>query len=379
MPKLSAIISLFLLFLALPKLQGQESLFGKGWAYDASYHYGKIIRHSPKIAFEIPDNSQGFIFNARLQTHGKKEWHQWRNFPEVGVAFEFYNLNDREVLGYLAGIIPHLNLHLIRKKRFSTNLQIGSGLTLIDRFYDPLTNPTNTSIGSRLNNITVFRLDFNWDFTPKWGMSLGGSFSHISNAAAASPNLGINIPALSIGVQYKPHVLEQSDYSYHQISKKATERWGLFADMNLGFKENSIPGGAKVPIYQANLSGRFSLNKVNDLQAGFTYEFHRPVYEFALQSYTFTEKDKARAAATRYLFFVADEFRYGRIGIYLYVGIYLNDALAIPFPIANRLGLRYYFPTIGKAPLQGEFYAGVYLKVHRGVAEFAALGGGFRF
>lgn len=351
----------------------------KGWSFDASYHGGKVIRHSPKIAYEIPDYSQGVIFNARLQTFGRKDWHEWRNFPEVGVALQLFDPGDRETLGYLVGLVPHLNLHLLESGRFSANFQLGSGLAWIDRYYNPISNPLNTAIGSGLNNITVFRLDLNWAFAEKYKLSLGGSFTHMSNAAAATPNLGINIPALSAGIVYTPQPLTEADYSSHGKPKKAEDRWGLTAEFALGFKENNVPGGPKYPIYQAFAGCRYSLSKVNDLQAGLGYEYHRSVYEFALQTFTYTDSAKARKGATRYLFYVADEFRYGRIGIYLFLGVYLNKALAIPSPVPTRLGLRYYFPGMGKDPLRGQMYAGIYLKTHRGVAEYAAFGGGIRF
>ncbi|MCB0704806.1 MAG: acyloxyacyl hydrolase [Saprospiraceae bacterium] len=351
----------------------------KGWSFDASYHQGRIIRHSPKILFDIPDYSNGVILNARFQTYGNKTWHEWQHFPEVGLALQFYNPGDRDILGYIVGIVPHLNLHLVRRNRFFTNFQVGSGMALIDRFYDPLTNPTNTAIGSAINNMTVFRLEAGWDISTHWSIQLGGSFTHISNAAAASPNLGINIPAWSLALGYRPAPLSKEDYSYHGLSKKPDQRWGLFAEFDLGFRENNIPGGAKLPVYQGFLGSRFSLSKTNDLQFGLGYEYHRAVFEFALQAFTFFDPAEAHKGATRYMFYIADEFRFGKVGIYLFTGIYLNKALAIPSPIANRLGIRYYFDPVGFPFLKGQLYAGVYLKTHRGVAEYAALGGGIRF
>jgi hypothetical protein len=370
--------SLILILLAAATfLQGQNL---KGWSIDASIHQGRIIRHSPKLAYPIPRGSTGAMLDFRYQTYGRKDWQEWRNYPEIGVTLEYYYPGDAQILGHVFGVVPHLNLHLIERESWLVQFQLGTGLAYFTRPYDAITNPLNNAIGSHLTNLTVFRLQGGWKIDPNWTLRLGGSFSHFSNAAAKSPNLGMNIPAISLGAQYTPKPIRDYHFQFHGRRREAEFPWGFFVDLNLGFRENSNPGGPKLPVYQTKVAARFSLNRVNDLQAGFMYEYQRSVYEFMLNSFSIVDKAEARQAATRWMFFLADEFRFGQVGIYLMAGVYISPkSQSIPAPIANNLGLRYYFRLPGRHPREKELYLGVLLKAHRAVAEYAAIGGGLRF
>ena len=364
------LLTSFLLLLTC-SLSGQGML---GWNFDLSYQHGKIIKHSPKIAYEIPPRTGGLFFNARFQTHGNRDWNEWQGFPELGLAIQWLNLGDREVLGHAIGLVPHFNIHLIDRGRFQSSLMAGAGPGVITRPYDVISNPLNTAIGSHLNAMFAVRLDLAWQVNQHWTIRAGGSFTHLSNGAGQSPNLGVNIPTMSIGVGFSPKPVADSLFKYHGITKKADRKWGAIAHFDIAFRENAIPGGPKYPVYIASVGGRFRLNKVNDLSLGLGYEYHRSVFDFGLHSFTYHTKEEARKAATRWMLTISDEFHYGPVGVVLQLGVYLGDKG--PSPVFTKLAVRYYLPAFGDSNARS--FLGFYLKSHRGVAEYFSLGAGIR-
>jgi hypothetical protein len=81
---------------------------------------------------------------------------------------------------------------------------MGFGIGVFSKHYDEIKNPNNNVIGSTFNNITQFKLGFDWKINSHVYFSTCGSFTHWSNAKIQNPNLGINLGALTIGLKVFP-------------------------------------------------------------------------------------------------------------------------------------------------------------------------------
>jgi hypothetical protein len=349
----------------------------KGQSLELSYHRGRILKHSPRLAYEIPDLTQGLYLNWQWQTFGQKEWQQHQRFPLIGLTAQYFFLGDPDVLGESFGLIPNLTLPLVRQPKWALQFQVGSGLAWLTQTFDLLENPKNNAIGSHLNNSTYFRGILSWRFHPNWTLTGGGSFTHFSNAASQMPNLGVNVPALSLGVRFSPQPLIPEDFVEWKESKKAARKWGLHAHFDLAYKETTVPGGPKMPVYIASVAGLYRLSKVNHLQIGIEYEYQRSLYFFGLHTFAFHNERDARQGATRWMIFVADEFLFGPVGILLQAGVYISpQSILVPWALYNKLALRYYLPPLG--PSGPQIYLGGYMKSHKIAAEYFGMGVGVR-
>lgn len=341
------------------------------------FNQGRILRHSPKFTFQLPKRSQGFEISTRFQTTGKQAWQHWLGYPAIGLKFNYYNFGDAAVLGNAFGMYPFLSFYLIRKSPIQLKAGFGTGAAWLDRPYDRIYNPTNNAIGSKLNNITAFHSELLLKVHRDWRMVLGGSFTHFSNGASIKPNLGINIPAWHIGLQYAPNPVNRQTYQQWP-NRKPLRRLGLSLQYQMAFKESTVPGGPLTPVYNGSMAGLIRLSKVNHLHVGFDWEYHRSIYDFGLHTFTFYTKDDARKGATRWGIFVSEELLFGNFGLYIQLGLYLSpDSLLKPWFLYNRLGIRYHLPPVGKPSTR--FYGGIYLKSHKAAAEFVALGLGASF
>lgn len=372
MQKLSC--SIFISFCFLLSLAAQSN---KGISIETSFHYGKILRHTPKLTIQIPTSSFGIDGSIKFQTYGKADWQHWQNYPQWGINFLYYKLGNDQ-LGSAYGILPSLQLAIFKKKWLQFDLSFASGLAYLSEPYDALNNPENNAIGSSINNVTTFKTSFRGRLSENWSWLAGGSFTHFSNGASKLPNLGINIVAFNAGLNYKLNPVTKEDYRQASISKKPINRFGFSLHFGLALREMISYGGPKYPIYIGSAAGVYHFNKVNRLLVGVEYEFNQAVYRFGLHTFDFDSATAAQRGATRWMIFVADEFMIGRIGILLQAGIYVSkSSFLTPFPIYNKIGIRYYFPAIGKP--KTNLYVGTYLKSHKIDAAYIAFGMGAMF
>lgn len=368
----SFIILLILLQGFLP-VQGQRP----GFNWDAGAEYGRIFKHSEKIAFSIPDHTYGVGVNFQYQTFGKKEWHQHHGYPLMGACIQYVNFGDPEVLGHAVALFPNITLKIADRPRWMVHFRLGSGLAWLNRPYDRLTNPDNNSIGSRLNNATSIRLVAGAPLSPRWAVFAGASFTHFSNGASQMPNLGINVPAISTGIRYTPEPLGKEQLTRWPETRRPPRRWGGQGYLAMAYKETSFPGAAKWPVYSGSAAGLFRVSKVQNLILGMEYEYHPSIFHFSRHTFSARSTQEARQDAARWMVFLANEWMFGNTGLLIQAGYYVSgQSYLVPFPLYNKLGLRYYFPPAGRPATQ--FFAGIYLKSHIITAEYISIGMGAR-
>ncbi|MBK6619584.1 MAG: hypothetical protein IPG32_01395 [Saprospirales bacterium] len=213
---------------------------------------------------------------------------------------------------------------------------------------------------------------------PALGRICGGSFTHFSNGAFQMPNLGINIPAVSASLRYTPQPVEKEGYVRWEESKRPPGRFGVQGYFSLAYKETSFPGAAKWPVYAGSLAGIYRISKVQNLLIGGEYEYYQSVFVFSRHTFSAASSEQARREATRRGVFLATEWQFGNTGLLVQLGYYVNpNNYPTPFPVYNKLGLRYYLRPIVRSGVQ--FYGGVYLKSHIITADYISIGIGIRF
>ena len=350
----------------------------KGFSIETSLHVGRIAKHTPKILFQPPPLSIGEEIHLNWQTYGQKVWHEWQGYPSVGISLLHYDLGNQQIFGNAFAAYPSLDLRILKKMSgVKSYVQWGWGFAYLTKHFDQFTNPTNNAVGSALNNITSFKLRFQKPFSTHWKAELGFSFTHFSNGSSRLPNYGINVPAVSFGINYTPNPVFTEGYIHRDSSSKSEKKWGVDVFSGIGLSASTVPRGPKYPIYVGAFSILRPLSKINVLSLGIQYEQNRVVAEFGLATGEFSTKEEAFKAGNRWGAFVGNTFVYGRVAIVLQSGFYLHHYASIPNIWFNRLGVRLYSPPFGRSKTQG--HIGIYLKAHKIIAEQFALMGGVSF
>ena len=376
MKKWHHIICLLFIFIALEvKAQLDEA-----FVLESSFHFGKIVKHRETINFPVNGPSYGIEISPKWQTRGKKEWQEHQRYPKLGFSFIAFKLGEKEVLGNAFGVFPNVAVNVFRKNDWQLHFQMGTGMAWITNYFDPVSNPENNAISSNVNNLTSFKFYLERRINPKQQIILGASFSHFSNGGAKLPNLGVNIPTISLGLNHSKQVLSYKDY-YSFESPKKEEGFKLNFDLyaDLAFQEIRIYGGPRYPVYISGLAAKYHLNKINRLVLGYQYEFNKSMYKFGQYVFQYNSEKEARQGASRHMIFFGNEFLFGDWSVQLQSGGYLfqKRSLLLPKEFYFKLSAKYYLPPVGKPATK--FYVNLSLKSHLFVADYMSFGIGAEF
>ncbi len=350
-----------LLLLFVGNVSAQEDDALRGFGVEANMMAGKIIKHTKKFTAPIPSLSTAVDVNFVWQTYGRKEWHQRRRFPQIG-------------LGICVGIYPNIQIPIVRGKKLEWTLRIGDGIGYVTKKYSrkaPI-DTVNNAIGSHVNDFAIFMTDLRYHANDHWQLQAGVNFTHISNGYFQPPNLGVNMVGAHIGVQYFPQ-----SYKPRRIIRddlpKLTNRWLLHLRMGVGFNEANAKGNPHLPIYI--VSGYVSRRywSKNKLYAGIDYAYHEPTYAFYKTYGIHIGHESGNAWDGT--FFLGNEFLIGRVGILTQVGYYYRTTF-LDYgndPLNEKLGANLYLIQREKGAIK-ELFITALLVTHMAVAEYSEFG-----
>jgi len=346
----------------------------KSWSVEPTLRLGRIIKHTPKLTFDINEFSYGADVNFLYQTHGRKEWNQLQRYPLLGIALTYFRMGEPDIIGSAYGILPNINIPIRSPKNWKFYFQMGTGIAYLTQEFSEINNPTYNAIGSHVNTIAKFEFTASHRLNNLWVLNAGLSMTHYSNGGSHLPNFGLNIPALSFGARYEPKPVLRKDFVDHGITKDAVKKFGFTAHFALGYRERIVSGGPSYPVYVGSVGALYYLNRVNRLIGGVEYEFNEGAYAFGTHVGEFESEKEARQESSRIMVYVADEFLFGNWSVTVLAGAYTGSFYQVGFPIYNKLITRYYFPPIAD---KVQMHVGLYLKSHIVIAEYIGIGVGF--
>jgi len=347
-------------------------------ALEATTYHGILWRHTPKTTIQTGHLVWGQEIGIRLQTQGKKSWQAWQRYPAFGIAVAHFRLGN-ESHGDAWGVLPHLQVPVLRTGRFLGTFRLGTGLGYVTRPYDYFDNPGQNAIGSNWNNFTQFRLGGEYRIDAHWRFQAGAALSHFSNGSSALPNFGVNLLGGYAALAWSPAGIREADFVPPVEPSNGGRRWGGIVSGSFALVEYSVFDGPLYPVWGISMAGYFQINRVNRALLGLDYEYNQAVYAFGLRNSEFKTKNEARRGATRLALTVADEFLFGNLGVQVLAGFYVRGKLSrvVPEPWYSKLSVRYYLPSMFGTPLR--CHLGISLKAHSTTAELISSNVGVVF
>jgi hypothetical protein len=328
-------------------------------------HYGSFTGDQPKLLY-IED---GHPFLAELdimsQTTGTRSWQQASNFPRIGMALLYGQSGANVYIGHLAAVMPFVDFHLFSRKDVTTDLRLAVGPAWVQRTFNPQTDYQNLVIGSHINACLNIMLTENIRLSPHTAMDLGFSFTHISNGSFKLPNLGLNLPALTVGFRYDLFPEQQSQRTrLLPIKKKVNYYFYAFVAA-----KQSLPLESAVylvNIFNAEVLKDFAPN--GRFGGGINMTLDRANSTEVPNSGTFAwDRSQSHWQAAVYGVY---EYVLGDLSFPLQVGYYLYNKYPVN-SIYQNIGVKYRF-----AP---RWTAGFSLKAHLGNGDFFQWGLGYKF
>lgn len=329
---------------------------------------GFLAAHHAGMAHLAQNVAVASEFSYFKQLNGSKIWQMSYRKPEVGATLFMGSVGNNEVLGRFAGLYGFAELSMINKKRYRMDFKFGTGFGYTNRPYDPISNPKNVAIGSHVNAMMCFALKQTICFQYS-ALTLALDMTHFSNGAFKVPNLGINLPYLSLGFQHYFNGNRNMTPTKDGISSLPLppkdnfltyQQWQWSVNGMLSFKETMPIGGKKYPVYAGSLSLRNYVNAKSGVevnldiiskQALFNYE---PMVEKS-------QLDILQVGISASYLLPLDRFNfvYG-------AGVYVRDRYRAEGPLYIRLGCRYY--------LSHRLSAFFGLKTHYAKADYLEFG-----
>lgn len=357
----------------IKNLPNQDNKF----AFEFGGYASKIIKHTQKFEPAITEPSYGFECSASYKTFGQKKWHYALNYPEIGISYLQNHFGNREIFGTSYALMPFTKFYITRSKYVNFHAKLGAGLAYITKTYDPITNPSNNVIGSKLNTVVQFRMGLDFRLHSTVDLQLSGSFMHFSNSSTQAPNLGINIPSGNLAVIYRPNAFKEN-YSKEKpkMDENVFQKKNEYAfKMSVGLREKNARG-AKFPTYSLALQyGRY-FGFANKLIAGTLLTFDQYEYDFMVIQEIDDDKNQTLRAMD-WSVYLGYEMMLGNVGLQFLVGTYLIDPAFRGAPIYAKPGIAYYFPAFGKQ--KHHPFLGINMKTHYFTAQYVEMNFGIAF
>ena len=362
---------IILLLSALPA-EGQDNRLA-GYGIEVGYVGGQVFKHSPKYNPPIPRYSQAIDINILRQTCGKSDWEERRHYPVIGLGMTYTDYGIDSVYGKCFGIYPVLELPLVKGKKLEWTFRLGLGIGYVTQTYErvPSWDTINNAIGGHMNNFTMFASDLRYKINDQWAVSMGGNFSHISDATWKIPNLGVNMYGAHVAVRYFP--VTSKPERRKRTLEPLPNRWLMHARVGFSANEYGVPDGPLYPIYTSSafVSKRYAGK--NKAYAGLDYSYHPSIVAFLKNNEVYPGKEKQHAWKSTV--FIGNEFLLGRLGLVLQLGYYLKKGELNEHKLCQKLGYNFYLIKNEKGALK-ELCLYSMLKTHRVQAEFIEFGMG---
>jgi hypothetical protein len=347
--------------------------------------------------------ASGVKLGVEFQTMGEKPWHQYYNFPVIGLGAAYLDLSNPDMLGKAFALYPYINIPVVRTNYFMLHVKPGAGMSYATKTFKNTTvynngsivlNESNGAIGSHLN--VYFSAGANIEIPVTAGFSLTAEYNwnHISNGSVIQPNSGINMLNASVGLKYFPNyrdyqapVRQEIEDLPHKFSFEATLAGGV---RELYYRDEKM-----YPIASIALGVYRPLTNWYRMGVG-PDAFYDGVYNgktLFRRTYLTTDefKNKIRIGVSW-----QNELIMGRLTAGLHLGLYLYDPIKNlePYPEAEKGSVRkpliygydidkedgwLYTRVVGRYAITDHFFASIALKTHLQKAEFIEWGLGCRF
>jgi len=360
--------------------------------YETEVRMGYVVKNYPVFP-DLHGISWAGSFRFGKQLDGSKVWHKYYRFPYLGLDIAAADLTNKKVLGRMYTVAPEMMFSQQLGNRLFAGEILAMGLAFFDKPFDAGNNAENTLIGSRITAAPHASLGLEYYLSPYWSAWMRVSVYHASNCHYQLPNLGVNIPSVSLAVRYHPHpaVILNKDQTPFTTDTKThfNIRFGL--GVNERGQSTGPTGGPKRLIYLTQCYLTKNLAPVNKLQAGLEFTYNTGVYDTIHSANIYVKNQQIKSASA--VFFLGHEFLLGHFSLSTQGGIFLYNPYKremakrenvtdfkeqLKTLFIARLGFQYYFKDI-VLHHRNQLFAGIYVKTNFGQADFLDLGVGYTF
>jgi hypothetical protein len=335
-------------------------------------HRSFIIQHTKKLSEKVT-SSNPWMIEADLNWHMRKRstWDYCHCYPRTGVSFIYTNFDLPGILGDAISAYAFIEPFINSDRRLNYSIRFGMGPSYLTTLYDAVLNPDNLFFSSHVSFLIVLNAAVNYRATPRLTLQASGSYNHISNGGYSEPNLGINFPSISLGLDYSFRDIELPNRE--PIPSKTTLVKKHRVDILFGLSAKPTSAGLhekRYPVYVLGADYSRTVGRILALNGGLEWVIDRAVYKTLREKGQFNDggeyPDHNRAGLL-----MGIDWLFGRFIFYQHFGIYLYSPVKPRDPVYQRYGLNF--------RLTENVFTGLNIKAHGQDADFMDVRVGWSF
>lgn len=329
-----------------------------------TYHYGFLMPHHTYMQYLNQQHTKHLELNYYLNTNLSKSWHQYYNKPTIGIGFKQLELSSKKELGNGFGLFPFIDFPLNKGEKIKLKFKFAYGLGYIEKYFNKTDNYKNMAIGSGFNAFIYLNQHLDFKISERITSSVGLSFTHFSNGAFKTPNLGINVPAINIGMSYN---FNEKEVNQDIIFEDKEKLWSTLIIGNIGSKQIYPPQGDNYFISSFSLNQLKTITNKSKLGGGFDV-FYNSSLPDQMQGDSVMLKNNLNTLQSGVSLVYC--LSVGKVDYYFNFGGYFFTRYKEEGILYHRIGSRYY--------LNDNMFIHLGLKTHFAKADFVELGLGLK-
>jgi len=335
-------------------------------------HRSFIIQHTKKLSDAVT-SSNPWMIEADMNWHLRKRstWDYCHCYPRTGISLMYTNFDLPEILGDAISVYAFIEPFIKADRRLNYSIRFGMGPAFLTTLYDAETNPDNLFFSSPVSFLVLLNASANYRITPRLTLRASGNYNHISNGGYSEPNLGMNFPSLSLGVDYSFRNIELPHRE--PLSTRVTQNKKHGFAVVAGISAKPTTSGLRekrYPVYVLGVNYSYTVGKILALNGGAEWMTDRSVYKHLRETGRVNDDgnypDHNRAGVL-----MGIDWLFGRFIFYQHFGIYLYSPVKALSAIYQRYGLSFRFTD--------HVFAGINIKAHGQDADFMDVRVGWSF
>ncbi|MFT7628070.1 MAG: hypothetical protein ACI9OS_001725 [Ulvibacter sp.] len=273
----------------------------------------------------------------------RQEWAQRLKGPRTGISVGYANFGNDENLGYALTLMPFIEINAFGRKKLK--VVIGMGASYFNKIFDPITNPNNQAVTTRLN--WSFRLFMHYQIISSERMDwrLGAGYFHHSNGHTRLANQGYNSFLISLSADIKNNSKKSSPVTRPDFKRSSYNYFTLRSGFGINTMTKSI--NEQKGVYTISAETGKVFNNIYKIGVGAYYRFYQTYYDYIVNNETLVQdgrefdylKKDPWSNATNFGLSIKGEILLNHFGIDLQFGFSFHKPA---YPIDWRLNQGWY-------------------------------------
>lgn len=332
----------------------------KEWGIEVSPKLGFLMAHRGVMGHLPRKHAIGGEITYFMQSHGARKYEEAYNYPKTGITLFGSTVGNNTLLGQVYGAYAFIDFPFAKSEKMELSGRLGAGGSWITKVFDQELNPKNVAMSTHFNALICLGLRYR-QFFGKTHILAGIDLTHCSNGSTKVPNLGINLPYITLGVGRTFGSAEK----IHRTEKFVPKDWSVTAIGIFSVKEVFPTGGKKYPIYALSVIGKKIFNARQGMELGFDF-----IYKTSINAYK-PQILKTKEGIAQLGLYCGYVVPLDKLNFVLGMGMYFRDEYFPDSRVYHRLGMRY--------QLTERLMVNFTLKTHWAKADYVEYGIGYTF